>query len=344
MLKANVDPVGGRGSMTLELKGDILICHSYGWSETSTLYIPMECLSVESSKRRDGRILIRGFLAPLLVVAAIVAFIPPFLAIRGILDHLDPELLNAWYLGGALAAFMLSLLYSLYSVVRFIKPRPVIRFRVHEEEGEGTFEFWYEAIRRPEQSALIDRMKEIERQSGENLPFPLRMGYTWQHVRPARAVIVRAFGGMFLFYVLTILVHQGWQWIRDVEITVSPWFLLIFLLPWVWFLGQYLILRLGMRKELPVFREGVRFFDRQNFDEAEKRFLKTLEMNPDHIPSLYLLIDIAANRFDFDQAFHFCQQLAKAAPDEAEVVSEELWTLRRLASRIERAAEEGEEG
>ncbi|MBI2434528.1 MAG: tetratricopeptide repeat protein, partial [Candidatus Hydrogenedentes bacterium] len=194
---------------------------------------------------------------------------------------------------------------------------------------------WHDPGHDKELDSMVGRLFELERRADEKVPFPLRMSYTWQHIRPVRAIIVSGFGGMLTLYILAVIVRYIWEKVSDKEITVTPWFFTIFLLPWLWSLGQYGIALLSLRHEPEVFRHGIHHYDQGDFERAEQHFRRTLEIMPRHVPSLYLLIQLCAYRYEFDDAFKFCAQLAPFAPEEAENLQQELWTLKRLVARME---------
>lgn len=330
ILKAAVTPIGLRERLTLELKGDVLICHGRGWSQSYTVYVPSECMSVEANRRRDGRYLIRGLLAPLVVLVFSLA---TFLFLQygwGV----DAEALTPVF-GGMILTLLLSLAYTGYSIYKFLPRRNTVRLRVHSEDSGGLIEFWHEPGRDQDLDRLVARLLELERREEERVPFPLRMSYTWHHVRPIRAIVVAGFGGTFALWLLVGIAKKGLEWYKGGEIILSPWFYLIFLLPWIWSIGQYLLAVFSMRNEPEVFRLGIKHYDQGDFPRAEQHFRRTLEIAPRHVPSLYLLIQLCAYRYEFDDAFKFCAQLEPYAPEEAENLQQELWTLKRLVARMQ---------
>jgi len=334
MYKAAVEPVGLREKLSLELKGDVLICRGRSWAQNYTVYIPSECMSVESGHRRDGRLLIRGVLLPLILL-----FCGIFLLLLGaVLERLGLSIapvFDAAFHYGLISAAVISLVYLAYCTLRFLPKRPTVRVRIESEEGTGMVEFWHEFGRDTDVDRLVNRLLELEKRSVDKMPFPLRMSYTWHHVRPARAAIVTGVGGTLILYVLAVIIRYVWEWLSGSTITLTPWFFSIFLIPWLWALGQYLLAFLSIRHEPEVFRLGIKHFDAGDFVLAERNFLRTLDIVPRHVPSLYLLVQLSAYRFDLDKAFKYCAQLAALAPEEAEALQQELWTLKRLVARME---------
>jgi hypothetical protein len=330
VLRAAVEPIGLREKLTLELKGDVLVCHGRGWSQSYTVYIPSECMNIEANRRRDGRFLIRGFMLPLVLLLLLIGGM--LLGQFGFGARMETLL---WYGVPMVLLTLLSFVYTGYSILRFLPKRNTVRLRVQSEESGGIIEFWHDPGKDLELDRLVGRLFELERRDEDKVPFPLRMSYTWHHVRPLRAIIVAGFGGMFALWILVWIVKQVWQWIKGVEMVLSPWFFTIFLLPWIWSLGQYLIAVYSMRNEPDDFRLGIKQYDQGEFARAEENFRRTLEIVPRHVPSLYLLIQLCAYRYEFDDAFKFCAQLEPFAPEEAENLQQELWTLKRLVARME---------
>ncbi|MCC6143475.1 MAG: hypothetical protein IT368_06685 [Candidatus Hydrogenedentes bacterium] len=148
-------------------------------------------------------------------------------------------------------------------------------------------------------------------------------------------MVVSALSASFLLYLMTLVVASAWQAIAKVTIEVEPAYYLILLLPWCWFGGMYVLDFFRIRREPGRFQEGLKAYNRERFRSAETAFRETLDQHPHHIPSLYLLVQLYARRYDFDQAFQYCNQLAIVAPDEAAALQEDLWVLKRMRARME---------
>ena len=329
MLKAAVEPVGLREKMTLELRGDVLVCHARSWAQSYTLYVPSECMTLERSRRRDGRILIAGLLAPLMALLLMGLSYIVLLSLGAASGT------PAYYtISALLFIFMFSGIYTIYAFVRFLRPIPIVRLHLLSEDGQALLEFWNPPGKDHAREQLIDRMFEIEQRTEDTTPFPLKVGYTWQHVRPWRQVVSTGVGGTLGLYFMTLIVRRGWEYFGQERIEIAWPYFLIFLLPWIFALGRYGLALLSIRNEPDSFRAGIRHYDRGEFEEAEREFLHTLDRLPRHVPSLFMLIQICAYKFDFDAAFRFSNQLAALAPEEAELLQEELWTLKRLNARM----------
>jgi hypothetical protein len=326
---AEVEPVGARERVTLELRGRVLICHVKAWAHSFSTFIPTECISITMSRRRDGRRLIRALLAPLIGMFLLGAI--------GVILGLNEEANTPQQLAAAAVIGLLFIAicgYTLYGLFRFLRRVPTTRLDIRGRDAAGALEFWHRPGDQPPLDHLVKRLIELEREVGEEFA-PVQVGYTWQHVRPIRAVLISALSTTILLYLLSIGVVQIWQWVADVKINVEPAYFLILLLPWLWFGGMYLVDRFHLRREPGRFQDGLRAYNRERFRTAETAFRDTLEHHPQHIPSLYLLVQLNARRYDFDQAFQYCNQLSAIAPDEAAALQEDLWVLKRMRARME---------
>lgn len=338
MCKAAVDLVASRDQMDLEVRGDILICEGRSWSRRTAIYVPAECFQVDRSQRRDGRTLIRGFLAPAFVVVLTVlvgggCYLAAYL---GVALPLEPTI--AALREGMLLALAPAFLYTALCVGRFSRPQDTIRVEIQSAEGATRLEFWHRPGTDPAVDRLVLRLFELSMEHGHAKAFPLKSGYAWQHRRPVRALVATGARGMAALYLLAILTRLFLRWYTGEAIEVTPMFFTIFLLPWVWGGGKYLLGQFFLTSEPVDFRQGLKHYHNEQFDLAEQRFLAVLVAHPDHVPSLFFLAQHYMQRFDFDRAFQYCSRLLPLAPEIAESMQEDIWALKRVAGRMDRGS------
>jgi hypothetical protein len=336
MCKAAVDLVASRDLMDLEVRGDILICEGRSWSRRTAIYVPAECFHVDRSQRRDGRTLIRGFLAPAFVVALTVllgagCYLAAYFGVAFPLEATVTALRE-----GMLLALAPAFLYTALCVGRFARLQDTIRVEILGAEGATRLEFWHRPGLDPAVDRLVRRLFELSLEHGHATAFPLKTGYAWQHRRPLRALIATGARGMAAMYVLAILARLFLRWYTGEAIVVTPMFFTIFLLPWVWGGGKYLLGQFFLTSEPLDFRLGLKLYHNEQFDQAEAHFRAVLTTHPDHVPSLFFLAQHYMQRFDFDRAFQYCTRLLTLAPEIGESMQEDIWALKRVAGRMER--------
>jgi hypothetical protein len=335
MCEAAVDLVASSDRMKLAIRGEVLVCEGRSWARRTAIYVPAECLRVFRGRRRDGRRLIRGLLAPALVVVTAVIAMAACYGAQRLGYAIDLAATGAWLGELMMVAMVPALVYTAAAIGRFAQPLPTVCVDIESDDSTARIEFWHRPGTDPAVDRLVQRLLDLTRHPLAPGRFPLRTGYAWQHRRPLRAMVVGGVRGMVAIYILVILVRLALRHVWGIAITPSPVVLGLFLLPWAWEGAKLLGARVLLASEPPHFRRGLRHYHREEFDDAESAFRANLESHPDHVPSLYFLTQHYAQRFDFDQAFRLCGRLEALAPEIAEGLQEDIWTLKRLSGRME---------
>lgn len=335
MLKASIQPVGTLRKIEIELRGDILRWYMRSWSKSYSILIPIECLTVSHSTRRDGARMIRGLLAPLSVLLLLsVAVLVDYGMYHAGIAYAGFTLPVSFIAYGA-GAFAFSLLFTAWGLIRFLRPRPTVCFQVEYDSIEMDFEFWRQTGVNHHLGPLLARLEELAARHSEESPsFPLRNGFVRCCIRPFRASVQRAVIGMLALMGITFIVSQGFALAGRPVSEVSPWFLTIFTLPWLWQFVRTGIPYLFIHFQPRLFRQALRHYNNERFDHARNCFQETLKDHPAHVPSLYFLAELYGTRFDFDNAFRYCRMLARSEPEMAESLQSDLWTLKRLGARM----------
>ncbi|MCC6143474.1 MAG: hypothetical protein IT368_06680 [Candidatus Hydrogenedentes bacterium] len=167
---AEVEPVGARERVTLELRGRVLICHVKAWAHSFSTFIPTECISISMNRRRDGRRLIRALLAPLLGLFALLAITVVF--------DLTGEAQTPFKRLGASAAVLVAAFVAGYTVrglYRFFRRVPTTRLDIRGRDASGALEFWHRPGEQPVLDHLVKRLIELERESDEEAA-PVQVG------------------------------------------------------------------------------------------------------------------------------------------------------------------------
>ena len=270
----------------------------------------------------------------LLVVASLHLFLETF---GGALPPASAHALSVinWPPAVLLTLCAAPLAYLLYGGMRALRPRPSLCITHALDEDAGRFEFWYRPGENRALDTIVDQLfalsKPAKADPGE---YQVSTGYTRRHVRPLRALLLGACAMTFMLLLLVNLAELAYETYTQHNLRLQPVFFAIFLLPWAFALLLYGIERVRMRLEPVRFRMGLRHYHRKEFEKAERRFMDVLREAPDHVPTLYLLTRLTAHRFDFERAFRFCRQLGRLAPEQAEALQEDIWTLKRLRGRM----------
>lgn len=319
-------PVLGRADLTLELRGRVLICHINSWSRRLAAHIPVESVSVRRRNRPNPRLLLAALAVPALALL-------PWLALQFSLwpARLDfPGIEAAW-----LGVFGAGALFGIVNLIRAMLPRPAVRLEFDGDARRGAIEFWRAPGGDPRVDGLLQRLEEFERETSGEEAAREQPGFTWLHTRPLRLAILRAAAETCLLYLLFLGIRAGWEWMAGLRFELQPAIFLIFLLPAAWRLGGLALERLRLRAEPRRFQEGISAYNREEFDRAERAFQAVLDAEPGHVPSLYMLVQLCAKRYDLDQAFQYCARIASWDEGEAGMIEEELWVLKRLRARME---------
>lgn len=336
MCEAAVNLVASTDRMKLSLRGEVLICVGRSWARRTEIYVPVECLRVFRGRRRDGRRLIRGLLAPAFVVVAAVILMGGCYLARELGYPVDIAAVGSWLGEIMMLAMAPALIYTAACVGRFAQPLPTVCVDIESDDSHARIEFWHRPGEDPAVDQLVQRLLDLTRGPAGEGAFPIRTGYAWQHRRPLRAMVVGAVRGMVAIYILVIVVRLALRHIWGVEVAPTPMVLGLFLLPWIWEGARVAAGLVLLRWEPAAFRRALRHYHREEFEEAEAAFHDTLRDHPEHIPSLYFLTQQHLRRFDFDGAFRYCGRLQPLMPDIAENLQEDIWTLKRLSGRMER--------
>jgi tetratricopeptide (TPR) repeat protein len=336
MFKATIHPVGKPRKIELEMKGDILRWYMRSWAKSYSILIPAECITLLYRTRRDGARIITALLPPLAVLLGFSALV--------LLDYLMFHTgvagagwsLKLSFILYASAAFAASLFLTAFGLIRFLRPRPTVCLQVEDETMQMEFEFWRRPGKDRNLDILLERLSELVARKPEEQPaFPLRSGFMRLCLRPFRAAIQHAMAASLTLFIMTLVVSWLFALAGHPVTEVSPWFLIIFTLPWLWQFGRIGIPNLFMRFQPRLFRQALRHYNYERFDHARHCFQETLKHHPAHVPSLYFLAEIYGARFDFDNAFRYCRLLARSEPEMAESLQSDLWLLKRLGARMQ---------
>jgi hypothetical protein len=331
----DIQTVRQGGRYKLALDGSVLICRHDAWAESFDSYLPVESLRLWHDARHDFRPLIRGTLlavCTLLCLASLSLLHETFPQFPDLLRLIPTG--PAWLSGILLFAAACLAMFIIYGAYTAFRPRPSLCITHAMDEDAGRFEFWYRSGEDQGLDQLVDGLFTLSRTAHESSGYPVSTGYTRQHVRPLRALFLGATAITFMMVFLAHLLKAGYEAYTGESLRVVPHFYGVFLLPWGGGLLLFLMERLRMRMEPVRFRMGLRHYHREEFEKAERRFLDVLRDEPDHVPTLYLLTRLTAHRFDFERAFRFCRQLGRLAPEQAEALQEDIWTLKRLCGRM----------
>ncbi|MBI1318243.1 MAG: hypothetical protein GC168_04720 [Candidatus Hydrogenedens sp.] len=334
MPQVPVQLVNSRDRAAVEVNGRVVVLHFRSWTQSAQVFVPVECMSVGRGQRRRfayvgyavlGPLL--GFIAALLIASMVEAYCEA--------AEFAPAEVER-YAWTAFAGVMLpAALLCLYGIVNYIRTFRTVYIDIDYEDGVERVEFWYKPGRDAALDAVVLRLEELHALGAEAERFPLKMGYTWNHQRPLRSVVAWAFAWMLPIYALMRVALWVAEWMAGAELHPPVWLIpAAFAAPWVWGFGLMALEQVRLLREPESFRRGLKRYNRADFGEAEADFEVTLTDDPHHLPSLYLLIDICLQRFDFTHALELCARLGDEDPELAESIQESIWALRRLSERM----------
>jgi hypothetical protein len=351
MQSIDIKPRRWLSRVQVELKGDILVWRQRNWSESLSIFIPPECMNLEREVRRDRQALLYAGLA--LGSGLAIGGIPLFL-----FGKVLPALgMDAGAALNPLAALLLLLLaagvaftVAVY-LIRWIRPRPAVEINTfseyvdeetHEHVREHVFslQFLHYRGRNPALDSLLRRLRKLVHHAREQRGYTLKRGFTWQQIHPWRAAVAASLRGMLIMVFVLAVLDLAEAWILPAGYEIPAAAGLLLLLPAIWEGFLYLIYRLQLFREPARFQQGMKAYNREDYDAAQHDFEQTLLEKPDHIPSLYQLLGISVLKFDIDRAFRYSEALIREAPELTEILQEDLWVLKRLKERMEMAPDE----
>lgn len=326
MEKVCLERVGIPGHAWLELRGTVLLLHTQSWLGASSMYVPIEWVSVEHDLRRDLR---RLWLALIAFLTAVLLALPSALLLRQP-DSPGPDL---WLAGVLLGLVALCLVVSVAATVGFLRRRPLIRLRVESEMQQVTVELW-----RPRNSvaleALLGRLAATHAELEALVSFPIRMHHAWRRPRPYRIALLR---GMLISALLYALLVSWDLLIGRGSAGAFPRVLYLILLapPLAQLAG--VALRRALWQDPRSYRRAVAAYLRQRHHEAEALLRDTLEANRDHGPARLLLVQLLTELGRFEEASQQCERLALDHPLLASRLQASLFGIKRLHARMNQA-------
>lgn len=324
MEKIPVERVGLPGRAWLELKGTILLFHTQSWLGTTSIFIPLEWVTIAEGARRDRR---RLWLALLSIMCAVLFALPAWLLLQ--LRPLHAPL--AQLLTVLLLAVLLCAGLGLAALVAAFFPRPYVSLRVSSELRNFDIRIW-SSTRHANLEELLNRLRETHAAREELIKFPIRMHHIWRRPRPYRIAIARGFT-ISAFLVAPLML---WDFAAHRELLplFSPLVYGLLLAPPL-FHGALVALRQAMWKEPASYRHAISAYLQERFKDAERHLRDTLQENNEHDGARLLLVQLLSEERRFDEAEQECGRLAQNHPLLASRLQASLWGLRRLQARME---------
>jgi hypothetical protein len=318
--RADIQPVGGRRSLSLEIRGTILVLHERAWAGSATVFIPIEWVDLAHRQRRNTNSLAVCLL--LMLVASLL--LTPILAALT-LPHTNATAWALPLLGVGAVAFAYA---SLVWLGAFLRPRPTTALSVSSDALEHHVEFWHQPGADPVLDALVERIEHLRGHIEDLAAFPVHTSHTWYRLRPLRVVVAKAFLISLCLYMPVSFLASRYH---------LPFLGLFLFAPPMYYLARYGLDHLLALREPKAFRAAVRWYNRGQPARAKALLNAVLGEHPRHIDALMLATytDIELN--DFPRAFEHCRALAKADPELADDFVREVWAIKRMHDRMNAA-------
>ena len=322
-----IERVGAPGEAWIELRGSVLLFHKRSWVAASSSFIPIEWVRVSHGRRRDLRRLWLGLLG---VMVAVLTSLPLSL----ILFYMRERHAADWLLAVPLAAmFLVALGVGLYALALFLRLRDVTVIDVARDPRWLRIAFWRTPRRDPALDGLVARIEQECGRGTEAALAPVHMHHMWYRPQPFRVALIKGMVVSFFAY-LALLFLEAMHWWGYGPRVAGGYYALL-LVPPLFYLGVLLVRRV-LRRRLPEhYRAAVKAHAREDLDAAAQHLGALLEAQPDHDAARLLMIQVATERYDFDDAFHHCGRLAQTSPFLAMRLESTIWGIHRLYHRMQ---------
>ncbi|MFP4191772.1 MAG: tetratricopeptide repeat protein [Candidatus Hydrogenedentota bacterium] len=332
--RVRIDQVGGPRSTWLELKGTVLVYHVRTWAASFSAYIPVEWITVSRRRRRHSLGLLRNL--SLLVAALAAGGALALLTLQPMEESIRPVLTNPFVQAAAIAAAVFAMgaavWFGMNAWLAAYERPPTTLLRV--EDSDMAIEFWHRKGPDQHLDHFLERLNASQEKAGHASSYPPKMGHARRHIRPWRAVALKAAVVTGLLYIPCNLTaaYLG-----------RPELMLFLVLPPIVYFGKQGLDWLGTRFEPKALQHGLRHFHKGEFEQAEHHLAALLRENPRHQHGLILHTQTLIMLERFEEAFRNCQRIEDENPEMAAMLREDLWALKRMHERMEAGVEGAEE-
>jgi len=314
--------IGGIGSSSLSLRGTVLVHRSKSWAGRSSVFIPIECVSISRSWRFDGRFLIRGLKAVIVTLAVVAVISVPLLFLDKGAAEKTIQVLTPFYV--IIAA--LGVGYVTYALVRFLRRYPTVRFDANVDDGHLSIECWSIGGARQELERLVRKVHSLQRKIDELIPYPVHMSYELFQMRPWRVSVLQA---MVLVAVLYVPVRWLAEWYA------MPYLYLFLALPVIVYIGRFVMDRGRLYLQPSSLREAVKDYERDDFQAARGKLDGLLAKRPSHLPALMLHAQVCTLLDDFYAAFASVDAIEQLEPELGDMLRDEILSIQKLQRRMD---------
>jgi len=302
-----IRPIGGPKRSCLELEGTVLIYNAKTWVRETSLWIPVELISISENIR---------FRASRLIASLLSLLIP---VLTGAILHgifFDLADIDSEYRFGATIITILFIIL-LMGFVSFVVLLTRFFFRVKTicmtiTPESSVIEFWKEKKNAREISDFVNQIRERQKSIHELFNYTAKHVAKFSDIRPIRRLICL----IFLFSVPALIIEK---------------FILLLLcvIPFAWF-----VYNLAQEKLRPKeYRQALRYYKKRRWQDAIYVLRELQGRLPQYMPGYLLLANVYVRTNEFDEAIRTASQLPDEYQDISQDLHNEIWKVKRLYQR-----------
>ncbi len=323
----NLTRVNQPGKVCLELKGSILVIHKESWVSKYSLYVPVEVVDIEKEKYRNYRKLWEGILG--LMLAFLLCLPLSLWFIYKPLFYLYDLL---WILP-LVGLFLFTLIIGFLGFARFSKLNPAISLIFHHRSRLMKMSFWIKPEIQTTLEKLLVKITELKKLLETEGYIPLKICPMWFHSKPYRKSLLMGTAVSFvLFCIITVFLVL--QVAGEYEEKIWWTYLILPLPPLVSVIREYIRRKLlwGIPKRLKKARNA---FEKENYSSAITELQQLLKEQPDLGVARFLLVQLLAEKGEYDRALKHCEEFYFQEPSLATELKTTIWWLRCVQERME---------
>jgi hypothetical protein len=300
----------------LGLEGTVLLFGQRQGALDSELQIPVELVTISEGARFKGRRLIAALLClllPMLVLGLVYAWLfgtrsPEEMA--GAPAFVVLNLISGIAFLAGLAGFLVLLVMFLHKV-------RTVRLRI--EPAGNTIEFYKHRGQAGEIDDFVGEMGRRQALVSESLAASMRkpMGFSKEH-----SVIPRLTAFLWLAVMPAIIMQR-------MSLLVLP----------VGVLAWFAYRQVQFRRQPREYRQAVRSYLRDDFDDAIDALQRLRNRLADYIPAYFFLAEVFTRAGRFEEALDVTSRLADDYPDLARQMQNDIWLFKRIHQRRYEAAQ-----
>ncbi len=307
------------GTANLHLRGSVLVLDQSMLGMRSSMFVPVEWVTVTRGTRRRTT----GWSTALVALVLSAATLGGLYCVIALTQRWETAQLSLKL--ALFAGWAASLWVPVAALKLLPRHAPTAALIIETADGVQHLEFWHAADRDPALEAVLAKIEQVEKRPKNIVPNTIETTYT---ARTSTVFLLELAKATFIALLAFVPVALLALYLEQ------PSLALLGTAPFGFYLGKWIVDWVGWRMTPPSVRRTLRSLGRGDSVAARDHVAEALETMPDSIETVVLAVQVDIENSDFDRAMQRCRHVARLDPDVADGLMEEIWDCKRIHDRM----------